>query len=44
MFVLQKANGNWAVIETLIAENRLIETEYKNNIFYMRKLHCNDGV
>ena len=42
--LLKKANGNWAIIEKLIAENRLIETEYKNNKFYMRKFHCNDGV
>jgi len=42
--LLKKANGNWAIIEKLIAEKRLIETEYKNNKFYMRKFHCNDGV
>jgi len=35
---LKKANGNWAIVEKLIAENRLIGTEYKNNKFYMRKL------
>jgi wyosine [tRNA(Phe)-imidazoG37] synthetase (radical SAM superfamily) len=35
---LKKANRNWAVIEKLIAENKLIETEYKNNKFYIRKI------
>jgi len=40
----QKVEGNRVIIEKLIAENRLIETEYKNNKFYMRKFHCNDGV
>lgn len=35
---LKKANGNWAIIEKLISENKLIETEYKNNKFYIRKL------
>ena len=42
--LLKKANGNWAIIEKLIAENRLMETDYKNNKFYVRKFHCNDGV
>ena len=35
---LKKANGNWAIVEKLIDENKLIRTEYKNNRFYMRKL------
>jgi len=35
---LKKANGNWAIVEDLINENKLIETEYKNNKFYIRKL------
>ena len=35
---LKKANGNWAIIEKLIAGNELIETEYKGNRFYMRKI------
>jgi len=35
---LKKANGNWAIVEDLITENKLIETEYKHNKFYIRKL------
>jgi len=35
---LKKANENWTIIEKLIAENKLIETEYKDNKFYIRKL------
>ena len=35
---LKKANGNWTIIDKLITENKLIETEYKDNIFYMRKI------
>ncbi|MCK4821133.1 radical SAM protein [bacterium] len=35
---LKKANRNWAVIEKLITEDKLIEMEYKNNKFYMRKI------
>ena len=42
--LLKKASGNWAIIEKLIAEDRLIEAKYKNNKFYMRKLHLNGGV
>jgi len=35
---LKKADGDWAVIKKLIAGNKLIETEYKSNRFYMRKI------
>jgi wyosine [tRNA(Phe)-imidazoG37] synthetase (radical SAM superfamily) len=35
---LKKANGNWAIIDKLITEDKLIETEYKDNKFYMRKI------
>ena len=35
---LSKAGSNWDVIEKLIEEGRLIETEYRGNKFYMRKL------
>jgi len=35
---LKKANGNWAIVEKLISENRLVGTKYKNNKFYIRKL------
>ncbi len=36
---LKKANGSWGIVEKLINENKLIETEYKNKKFYIRKLH-----
>jgi wyosine [tRNA(Phe)-imidazoG37] synthetase (radical SAM superfamily) len=35
---LKKANRNWAIIDKLITENKLVETEYKENRFYMRKI------
>jgi wyosine [tRNA(Phe)-imidazoG37] synthetase (radical SAM superfamily) len=35
---LKKANGNWGVITKLTAENKLVETKYKGNLFYMRKI------
>ena len=35
---LKKANGNWTIIDKLIAENKLVKTEYKDNRFYMRKV------
>lgn len=35
---LNKANGSWNIIDRLLAENRLIETEYKDALFYMRKI------
>lgn len=35
---LKKANGNWAIIDKLITENKLVKTEYKDNKFYMRKI------
>jgi len=35
---LKKANGNWMIIDKLITENKLIETKYKDNRFYMRKI------
>jgi len=35
---LKKANGNWTIIDKLITDNKLIETEYKDNRFYMRKI------
>ena len=41
---LKKSSGNWTIIERLITENRLVETEYRDNKFYMRKFHCNDDV
>jgi len=35
---LSKAKVDWAVIEKLIKEDKLLEVEYKGNKFYMRKL------
>ncbi|MBN1522415.1 MAG: radical SAM protein [Candidatus Aureabacteria bacterium] len=35
---LKKADGDWSVIEKLTDENKLIETEYKGNRFYVRKI------
>ena len=35
---LKKANGNWTIIDKLLGENKLIETEYKDNKFYIRKI------
>jgi wyosine [tRNA(Phe)-imidazoG37] synthetase (radical SAM superfamily) len=35
---LKKADGDWAVVEKLITENKLKETEYKGNKFYLRKI------
>ncbi len=35
---LSKAKADWAVIEKMIKENKLIEVGYKGNKFYMRKL------
>jgi hypothetical protein len=36
--LLAKAGQDWSVIEKLIAEGKLIELDYENNKFYMRKL------
>lgn len=35
---LSKANASWAVIEKLITEDKLVEVEYRDKKFYMRKL------
>jgi wyosine [tRNA(Phe)-imidazoG37] synthetase (radical SAM superfamily) len=35
---LKKADGNWTVVEKLVTENKLKETEYKGNKFYLRKI------
>ncbi len=36
--LLTKAHVDWSVIERLMKEEKLIETNYKGNKFYMRKL------
>jgi len=35
---LKRAGANWTVIEKLVNKDRLIEVEYKNKKFYLRKL------
>jgi wyosine [tRNA(Phe)-imidazoG37] synthetase (radical SAM superfamily) len=35
---LKKANSEWDVIENLLNENKLIEIEFENKVFYIRKL------
>lgn len=35
---LKKANANWGVVEKLLKKNKLIELEYGENKYYMRKL------
>lgn len=35
---LSKANSNWDIIEKLIGEGKLLETEYQGKKFYMRRL------
>lgn len=36
--IIKKANENWNLIETLILQEKLVETEYQNNKYYVRKL------
>jgi len=36
---LDKAEKDWTVIQKLISQDKLIESEYKNKKFYTRKLH-----
>lgn len=36
---LVRAEVDWRVIENLIAEGKLIETEFEGHTFYMRKIH-----
>ena len=35
---LKKANADWKVVEKLLKENKLLELEYEENKYYMRKL------
>lgn len=37
--ILKKANKNWQVIDDLITRNELVETEYQNIKFFMRKIN-----
>ena len=36
---LDKAEKDWTVIQKLVSQDKLIESEYKNKKFYTRKLH-----
>ncbi len=40
--LLEKSDSDWDVIEKLIHEGELIETEYQGNKYYMRKLSGRD--
>jgi len=35
---LKKANAKWDVVEKLLQENELLETEYQGKKFYIRRL------
>jgi wyosine [tRNA(Phe)-imidazoG37] synthetase (radical SAM superfamily) len=36
--LLSKASSDWGIVETLIEENKLLELDYRNKKFYMRKI------
>lgn len=36
--LLSKANANWSIIEKLLVQKKVIQTEYNGKKFYMRKL------
>jgi wyosine [tRNA(Phe)-imidazoG37] synthetase (radical SAM superfamily) len=36
--LLEKADADWQVVETLVGENKLVELKYEGNKYYMRKL------
>ncbi|MFW6117488.1 MAG: radical SAM protein [Thermoproteota archaeon] len=35
---LKKANAEWKIIEELLKKDKLVKSEYKGNIYYLRKL------
>jgi wyosine [tRNA(Phe)-imidazoG37] synthetase (radical SAM superfamily) len=35
---LKKAGADWIVVERLVKQNKLVETQYKDKIFYLRKM------
>lgn len=37
---LKKATAKWDVVETLLQENKLVETEYQGKKFYLRRLRA----
>jgi wyosine [tRNA(Phe)-imidazoG37] synthetase (radical SAM superfamily) len=41
---LTKANAGWQIIETLLAEGKLVQLEYEGNKYYMRKLPSMRGM
>jgi wyosine [tRNA(Phe)-imidazoG37] synthetase (radical SAM superfamily) len=41
---LTKANAGWQIIETLLAEGKLVQLEYEGNKYYMRKLPSMKGI
>jgi len=36
---LTKANSNWNIVENLIKDGKIVEIKYKENKYYLRKLH-----
>jgi len=36
--LLEKADADWQVVETLLGENKLVDLQYEGNTYYMRKL------
>ena len=39
--MLRKTNKSWEIVESLISQGKLVETEYENNKFYVRKFIAN---
>ena len=39
--LLRKSMQKWSIIDDLIDENKLVETEYRGNKYYLRNLHDN---
>lgn len=40
---LSRAGADWAVVLRLVEEGELVETEYGDHLFYLRKLRMHDG-
>ena len=40
---LRRADVDWVVVEELIAQGKLIETDFEGHKFYMRKFHGMHG-
>jgi len=36
--LLRKVNASWKVVEKLLKEEKIIELEYENHKYYMRKI------